>query len=342
MMHKDRSPSEADGFDWPELPLDTGPDDEALGDSDLLADLTSVGEGHRSGFAALIGKPNVGKSTLLNAWLGTRLAAVSPKPQTTRNRLLGILTRDDAQVIFVDTPGIHRPRTKLGSYMVDVARRAIPDADVILFLVDVSHPPTQADRRVADLLMAGAEVPVILVLNKVDAVDPKRLEEHSAAFGILGAFSWTTAISALTGAGSAELLERTIALLPAGPRYYPAEQISDQQERFIASELIREQAMRSLRDEIPHATAVVVQEFVRRPNGTLYISANIFVEKDSQKGIVIGRKGGQLKQIGQAARMALQDFFHCKVYVELWVKVRKDWRRKDDLLRQFGYSKRGK
>jgi len=337
-----KPPTDPYAAEWPDLPSESGfEDDDDADDIDLLADLASVGEGHRSGFVALIGKPNVGKSTLLNAWLETRLAAVSPRPQTTRNRLLGILTRDDAQVVFVDTPGIHRPRTKLGDYMVDVARRAIPDADLILFLVDVSHPPTQADRRVADLLMAGAEAPVILVLNKMDAAQPERLEEHADAFRILGSFSGEATISALNGDGSPELLQRVVSLLPVGPRYYPAEQISDQQERFIAAELIREQAMRELRDEIPHATAVVVQEFAERKNGTLYIAANIFVEKDSQKGIVIGKRGAQLKRIGQAARRALQDFFHCKVYVELWVKVRKDWRRKDNLLRQMGYDKRG-
>ena len=341
-MSDKQPPTDPYAAEWPDPPSGGGfAEDDETDDMDLLADLDSVGEEHRSGFVALIGKPNVGKSTLLNAWLETRLAAVSPRPQTTRNRLLGILTRDDAQVVFVDTPGIHRPRTKLGDYMVDVARRAIPDADLILFLVDVSHPPTQADRRVADLLMAGAEAPVILVLNKMDAADPGRLEEHAEAFRILGAFSGEATISALHGDGSPELLQRVVALLPVGPRYYPAEQISDQQERFIAAELIREQAMRELRDEIPHATAVVVQEFNERKNGTLYIAANIFVEKDSQKGIVIGKRGAQLKRIGQAARIALQDFFHCKVYVELWVKVRKDWRRKDNLLRQMGYDKRG-
>jgi len=340
-MSEKQPPTDPYSAEWPDLPAEAGALEDDPDDIDLLADLTSVGEGHRSGFVALIGKPNVGKSTLLNAWLETRLAAVSPRPQTTRNRLLGILTRDDAQVVFVDTPGIHRPRTKLGDYMVDVARRAIPDADLILFLVDVSHPPTQADRRVADLLMAGAEAPVILVLNKMDAAQPERLEEHADAFRILGSFSGEATISALNGDGSPELLQRVVSLLPVGPRYYPAEQISDQQERFIAAELIREQAMRELRDEIPHATAVVVQEFAERKNGTLYIAANIFVEKDSQKGIVIGKRGAQLKRIGQAARRALQDFFHCKVYVELWVKVRKDWRRKDNLLRQMGYDKRG-
>jgi len=340
-MSDRESPTDPYAAEWPDLPLEAGAVEDDPDDIDLLADLASVGEGHRSGFVALIGKPNVGKSTLLNAWLETRLAAVSPRPQTTRNRLLGILTRDDAQVVFVDTPGIHRPRTKLGDYMVDVAQRAIPDADLILFLVDVSHPPTQADRRVADLLMAGAEAPVILVLNKMDAAQPERLEEHADAFRVLGAFAGEATISALNGDGSPELLERVVSLLPLGPRYYPAEQISDQQERFIAAELIREQAMRALRDEIPHATAVVVQEFTERKNGTLYIAANIFVEKDSQKGIVIGKRGAQLKRIGQAARTALQDFFHCKVYVELWVKVRKDWRRKDNLLRQMGYDRRG-
>jgi GTP-binding protein Era len=309
-------------------------------EQDLLAELQPLPPDHRSGFVALIGKPNVGKSTLLNAWLGTRLAAVSPRPQTTRNRLLGILTRDDAQVIFVDTPGIHRPRTKLGDYMVDVAQKAIPDADVILFVVDSEFKPTEADRHVADMLAEVQTAPVLLAMNKIDLVPPQQLAERVADCEALGRFAGSVAISALHGNGMPALLGHIIDLLPVGPRFYPADQISDLQERFIASELIREQVMRAMRQEIPHATAVVVQDFAERSNRTLYISAHIFVEKDTQKGIIIGREGQQLKRIGQAARIALQDFFHQKVYVELWVKVRKDWRRKDALLKQFGYDRK--
>ena len=291
---------------------------------------------HRSGFVALIGKPNVGKSTLLNAWLGERIAAVSAKPQTTRTRLLGILTRPDAQVIFVDTPGIHKPRTKLGEHMVKVARQAIPDADLVLFMVDVSELPTQADMAIAQMLANPSIPPVILVLNKADLLSPDELEAHAAAYESLGHFAGAERISALMGKNLDKLLEMVIARLPLGPRYYPEDQLTDQSERFIASELIREQAMELLQQEVPHALAVVVEEFKERPNNVLYIAATIYTEKESQKGIVIGRNGSMLKQIGTKAREALEPFFGCKVYLDLWVKVRKDWRRDERFLREVG------
>lgn len=308
-------------------------------ETDLLS-LDNLPPDHRSGFVALVGKPNVGKSTLLNAWLGAKIAAVSPKPQTTRNRLLGILTRDDAQVIFVDTPGIHLPRTKLGDYMVDEARRAIPDADVVLFLVDASTPPTQADVAIAELLRAMRPPCVILTLNKADLAAPEALEAHRIAYEALGPFADSRAISALDGNQRDQLLELVVAQLPQGPRYYPADQLSDQQERFVAAELIREQALNILEQEVPHALAVLVDEFKERPNHVTYIAATLYVEKDSQKGIVIGREGGMLKRIGKAARLALEEFLDGPVYVELWVKVRKNWRSNERDLRQFGYAGR--
>lgn len=295
---------------------------------------------HRSGFVALIGKPNVGKSTLLNAWLGANIAAVSPKPQTTRNRLLGILTRLDAQVIFVDTPGIHLPRTKLGSYMVTTAKRAIPDADVVLFIVNAPELPTRADREIAQLF-ASLRAPVILTMNKADLL-PDEKQRYLSAYAELGLFDESLCISALTGYNRDALLELTISKLPMGPRYYPEEQLTDQQERFIAAELIREQILRFLEEEVPHAVAVVVEEFKERPRNVLYISANIYTEKESQKGIVIGRKGAMLKRIGREARGTLEQFFGCKIYLELWVKVRKDWRRNRQYLRELGYHLRGR
>lgn len=293
---------------------------------------------HRSGFVALIGKPNVGKSTLLNAWLGERVAAVSAKPQTTRTRLLGILTRPDAQVIFVDTPGIHKPRTKLGEYMVKVARQAIPDADVVLFMVDASEPPTQADVAIAQMLASPSTPPVILVLNKVDLLSPNELEARSRSYEALGQFVEVARISALLGKNLDRLLEAVIARLPLGPRYYPEDQLTDRHERFIASELIREQAMELLQQEVPHALAVVVEEFKERPNDVLYIAATIYTEKESQKGIVIGHNGSMLKRIGSKAREALESFFGRKVYLDLWVKVRKDWRRDERFLREIGLT----
>jgi len=292
---------------------------------------------HRSGFVTLAGKPNVGKSTLLNAWLGHKIAPVSPKPQTTRSRLLGILTRTDAQAIFVDTPGIHLPRTRLGEYMVTTAKRAIPDADVVLLVVDVSEPPDRADQEIARLLAELHGVPTILTMNKVDLLPPDKAKVRQAAFEALTAFDQSMCVSALTGYNRDELLELVISRLPLGPRYYPEDQLTDRTERFIASELIREQALKLLQQEVPHAVAVLVEEFKERPNGTTFISAIIYTEKASQKGIVIGRQGRMLKRIGREARIALEQFLDCKVYLELWVKVRKNWRRDERYLRQLGY-----
>jgi GTP-binding protein Era len=217
--------------------------------------------GHRSGFVALVGKPNVGKSTLMNAWLGLKVAAVSPRPQTTRSRLLGIYTLPEAQVIFVDTPGIHLPHSPLQEYMVAAARRAIPDADLALMLADLTTPPTEGDRAVAELALAQRRIPAILALNKVDLVDSPQLAARRAAYEALGEFAAVAPISALTGVGCTELLHTIIAYLPPGPRFYPEEQVTDQQERSIAGELIREQAMRLLAQELPHAVAVMVDEF---------------------------------------------------------------------------------
>jgi len=297
------------------------------------------GPEHRSGFVALVGRPNVGKSTLLNAWMGVRLAPVTPKPQTTRTNLLGILTRPDAQLIFVDTPGIHLPRTRLGEYMVQAASEAIPDADVVLCVVDVSEPPDAGDREVA-ARVAGLEAPVILVLNKIDLLTGEALAARWAEYAALGEWHEVIGVSATAGTNLDVLLEHTIALLPLGPRYYPEEQLSDRQERFVVAELIREQALLALEQEVPHALAVVVEEFKERDKGGLYIAANLYVEKDSQKGIVIGRGGRMLKEIGRRAREAIEGFVGQPVYLELWVKVRKNWRKDPRSLREFGYDVR--
>ncbi len=325
------------------MEYDEDPLADELGDLSLDT-LDSTPPHHCSGYVALVGKPNVGKSTLLNAWLGFKIAAVSPKPQTTRNRLLGILTRPDAQVIFVDTPGIHLPRTKLGDFMVTTAKRAIPDADAVVFMVDATEDPTAADREIAILLsesqpaQADERVPVVLALNKADRVAPGELSKRLEAYGALGSFVETFALSALEGHNRDALLERIVSLLPLGPRYYPEDQLTDQQERFIAAELIREQVMTLLQQEVPHATAVLVDEFKERDNGVTFISATIYVEKETQKPIVIGRGGSMLKRIGRAARTELEHNMERRVYLELWVKVRKNWRKDERQLRQLGYS----
>jgi len=293
---------------------------------------------HRSGYVAVVGRPNVGKSTLTNAYLGQKIAIVSEKPQTTRNRLLGILTREDAQIIFVDTPGIHAPLHKLGEYMVETAARAIPDADVVLFIVDASVAPTKEDALVADAVRErGTQLPVVMALNKIDLL-PSSESPHTAAYlDMLKPDAWLP-ISAVRGDNRDELLELVLAQLPLGPRYYPEDQITDQQTRFIAAELIREAALRRLRQEVPYALAVVVDEFKRRSEEMTYIGATIYVERDSQKGIVIGQGGKTLKDIGKAARTEIEKLVDTRVFLELWVKVWPKWRKKEDDLRRLGYA----
>jgi GTP-binding protein Era len=300
---------------------------------------------HRSGFVAVVGKPNVGKSTLMNAYLGQKVAIVSPKPQTTRNRLLGILTLEqergdpaDAQIIFVDTPGIHQPLHKLGEYMVETAVRAIPDADLVLFLVDVSRLPGDEDRQIADILREQCRVPILLVLNKADLVPAEAVTSHVEAYETLGQWDDWLLVSALRGDNLDRLLEATIERLPFGPRYYPEEQVTDQQLRFMAAELVREQVMRHLREEVPYSVAVVVDQFKERSENMTYISANVFVERDTQKAIILGHRGAMVKRIGQDARREIEDLLGTRVYLELWVKVRKKWRKDENELRRLGYA----
>lgn len=299
--------------------------------------------GHRSGFVAVVGRPSVGKSTLVNACVGQKVSIVSAKPQTTRNRILGILTRPDAQVIFVDTPGIHRPLHKLGEYMVETARKAIPDADVVLFMVDVSVLPTEEDRLVAEFLAGSGQAkqrstpPVILVLNKMDLLPPEKVQTHTEAYLGLAPFAEWMSTSALHNYNLDKLLEMVIAHLPMGPRYYPEEQVTDVSERFIVGELIREQVLRLLHQEVPYAIAVVVDEFTERQPGLTYIAATIYVEKESQKAIVIGSGGKMLKDIGAAARKEIEQMLETRVFLQLWVKVRPKWRRDDAALRSVGY-----
>ena len=244
----------------------------------------------------------------------------------------------DAQIVFVDTPGIHRPRTKLGAFMVETAVRSIPDADLVLFVVDVSAPPSEADRQIARLLTEQCREPVILVLNKVDALAPDEIEAHVASFQALGEFAGWVLVSALHGDNLDALLADMVERLPPGPRFYPEEQVTDQQLRFMASELIREQVLRHLRQEVPHSVAVIVQEFKERSEEMTYISANIFVERDTQKGIILGHRGAMIKRIGRDARKEIEKLLGTSVYLELWVKVKKKWRKDAQELRRLGYS----
>ena len=296
--------------------------------------------GHKSGFVAVIGRPNVGKSTLMNAILGEKLAIVSPKPQTTRLRQLGILTRDDAQIIFVDTPGIHNPRTPLGQFMVSVALDALKDADVVLFMGDLSENVTPEDRQIADLVrQAQSETPGLLVLNKVDlAPSPETLQRRVEAFRLLVPDAeWLTTV-AVTGEGVPQVLQAIIDRLPEGPRYYPEDQLSDTTVRDIVAEMIREKVLLNLEEEVPHGVATVVEEFKPRSENMTYVHATIYVERDSHKGIVIGKKGQMLKTISQQARTEIEGFLGTKVYLELWVKVLKNWRRDERTLRRLGYK----
>jgi GTP-binding protein Era len=291
---------------------------------------------HRSGFVAVIGRPNVGKSTLMNYYLGQKVAIVSPRPQTTRQRLLGILTRPDAQVIFVDTPGIHRPLDKLGEYMAETTRRAIVDADVVLWLVDLADTPGRQDREIATWLVEAPQV--ILALNKMDLVPPDELSVRAESYhALVPAAEWLP-IAATTGEGCVRLLQSIIASLPLGPRYFPEEQITDQQERFIVAELVREQVLTYLYEEVPHAVAVMVEEFKERRADLMYISATVYVERETQKGILIGKGGQMLRTIGAAARGQIEELLQARVYLELWVKVRKNWRKDEKELRRLGYT----
>jgi len=295
--------------------------------------------GHRSGFVALVGRPNVGKSTLMNAFMGQKIAAVSHRPQTTRTRQLGIITEPHYQLVFVDTPGIiTQPRHELDEFMVQAALETLDDADVVLWLLDLTTRPGEDDRLIAERLAGVGEDKVILGLNKVDATPAADVLRHTEAYtALLPGAAWLH-LSATEGQGVVELLERLVAGLPEGPRYYPPEQITDVFERNIAAELIREQLMLQLREEIPYGTAVQVRDFKERDNGTIYISADIFVERDSHKSIVIGAGGAQLKQLGAAAREQIEQLMDAKVFLDLWVKVEPNWRRDPQLLRMFGYA----
>ncbi|MBI1794397.1 MAG: GTPase Era [Chloroflexi bacterium] len=297
-------------------------------------------ENFRSGFIAIIGRPNAGKSTLVNALLGQKIAAVSPRPQTTRRRQLGILTRPDSQLIFVDTPGIHNPRHKLGEYLNQEAEEALDGVDVILYIVDASTEPTEDDARIVSLLKGAARrTPLVLAANKIDLVPAEALTPRLEAYqALVRNDARVIAISAARGNHLDDLLSLLVSLCPVRPPEYEEDQITDLYEREIAADLIREVALLKLRDEVPHGIAVRVDEFTERDNGMVYLAATIFVERDSQKGIVIGEGGKMLKAIGSAARKEIEAMGGRKIFLELRVKVEKDWRNNENVLKRLGYK----
>lgn len=294
----------------------------------------------RSAFVAIVGRPNVGKSTLVNALLGQKVAAVSPKPQTTRKRQLGILTTDSAQLVFVDTPGIHNPRHKLGTFLNQEAEESLEGVDVVLWLVDASVRPTEEDRQIASLLTRRPRrTPLVLAANKIDLVSAETLTPHIEAYqASLKREAQVISISATQNLHLADLLDLLISLSPVRPPEFDEEQVTDSYERDIAADLIREACLHKLRDEVPHGVGVRVDEFAERDNGMLYIAATVFVERESQKGIVIGEGGKMLKQIGSSARKEIEEMGGRPVFLELRVKVLKDWRNDENALRRLGYK----
>ena len=295
---------------------------------------------YKSGFVTLIGRPNVGKSTLMNQIIGQKIAITSDKPQTTRNRIQTVYTCEDGQIIFVDTPGIHKAKNKLGEYMVTVAERTLNEVDVILWLVEPSTFIGAGERHIAEQL-TRVKTPIILVINKIDTVKKEEILAFIAAYKDVCSFAEIVPVSALNGENKENLMKAIFNYLPEGPQFYDEDTITDQPERQIVAELIREKALRLLDEEIPHGIAVSIESMKERKKGNIVdIDATIVCERDSHKGIVIGKQGAMLKKIGTLARQEIENLLDMKVNLQLWVKVKKDWRDSDFLLKNYGYSKR--
>ncbi|WIW69790.1 MULTISPECIES: GTPase Era [Anaerosinus] len=294
-------------------------------------------KGYKSGFVAVIGRPNVGKSTLINSLIGQKIAIMSDKPQTTRNKILCVLSQPDAQIIFIDTPGIHKPKHKLGEYMVSAAENTLKEVDVILFVVDASEDLGAGEMYILERLR-NTKKPVVLVVNKIDKIDKQQILPTISRYADRYNFIGVVPISAKQNTNLDYLVDEIKKHLEEGPQYYPNDMVTDQPERLIAAELIREKVLHLTREEIPHAIAVDLEEMSRRENDDVYIRATIYVERDSQKGIVIGARGALLKEIGALARTDIEHLLGSKVYLDLWVKVKKDWRNRDGILRGLGYE----
>ena len=292
----------------------------------------------KSGFVTIVGRPNVGKSTLLNEIMGEKLSIVSNKPQTTRNNIQTILTGDNHQLVFVDTPGIHKPKHKLGEYMVNAAKDSIKEVDLILFLINPEEEIGRGDKFIIETLK-NQKAPIFLVVNKIDEFTQERVAKTLQMYSQELEFKEIIPISALKGKNVDKLVELMIEAMPEGPKYYPDDMITDVQERFVISEIIREKALRTLREEIPHGIAVDIIQMKQSPNGTWHIEVDMLCEKDSHKGIIIGKNGQSLKRIGESARYEIERFLQSKVNLKIWVKVRKEWRDNQNLLKELGYKK---
>lgn len=291
---------------------------------------------HKSGFVAILGRPNVGKSTLLNRIVGQKIAIMSDKAQTTRNKIQGVYTTSEAQIIFIDTPGIHKPKHRLGDFMVETAYSALKEVDAVLFMISADEKRGRGDDFIMERLKTS-KTPVFLVINKIDKVHPDDLlgiiEDYTSQMD----FAEVVPISATEGNNFDTLMKTLIEQMPAGPQYFPDDQITDHPEYFIVSELVREKVLLLTRDEVPHSVAVVVDSMKRNENDKVHIQATIIVERNSQKGIIIGKGGKMLKDIGTKARRDIEQLLGDKVFLELWVKVQKDWRDKKTYLQDYGY-----
>lgn len=291
---------------------------------------------HKSGFVSIIGRPNVGKSTFVNRVIGHKIAIMSDKAQTTRNKIQGVMTRDDAQIIFIDTPGIHKPKHKLGDYMMRVAKNTLSEIDAIMFMVNVNEDIGRGDEYIMEMLK-NVKTPIFLVLNKIDLVHLDTLMPKIEQYQSYMDFTDIIPISALEGLNVDHFIDVLKSFLPEGPKYYPDNQISDHPEQFVVSEIIREKILHLTSEEIPHAIGVNVDRMIKEDEDRVRIEATIYVERDSQKGIVIGKGGKKLKEVGKRARRDIEMLLGSKVYLELWVKVQRDWRNKVNFIRQIGY-----
>ncbi|KKI88572.1 GTPase Era [Bacillus sp. SA1-12] len=294
-------------------------------------------QGYKSGFVSIIGRPNVGKSTFINRVIGQKIAIMSDKPQTTRNKIQGVYTTNSSQTIFIDTPGIHKPKHKLGDFMMKVAHNTLKEVDLILFMINAEEGYGRGDEFIMERLKQ-TNTPVFLIINKIDQIHPDELLPLIEQYKNLYPFKEIVPISALQGNNVDRLLQQIEEILPEGPQYYPEDQVTDHPERFIITELVREKVLHLTREEIPHSVAVVMDTLERRENNqAIFVGATIIVERDSQKGIIIGKKGSMLKEIGKRARADIEALLGSKVFLELWVKVQKDWRNKASQLRDYGF-----